>query len=53
MFFEGGWHCYDHKSCRSRWTKMRQLMTSALWPETRDSKCLDDFFFDGLFESNF
>lgn len=23
VFFEGGWHCYDHKSCKMRWTKMR------------------------------
>lgn len=35
VFFEGGWHCYDNKSCRSRWLKLRQLMTSAQWPETR------------------
>ncbi|KAG5676925.1 hypothetical protein PVAND_006722 [Polypedilum vanderplanki] len=36
VFFEGGWHCYDHKSCKMRWTKMRHLMTSTTWPETRD-----------------
>ncbi|XP_055624496.1 palmitoleoyl-protein carboxylesterase NOTUM [Toxorhynchites rutilus septentrionalis] len=36
VFFEGGWHCYDHKSCRARWLKLRHLMTSAQWPETRD-----------------
>ncbi|CAO1358756.1 unnamed protein product [Diamesa serratosioi] len=36
VFLEGGWHCYDHKSCRSRWLKMRHLMTSTQWPETRD-----------------
>lgn len=35
VFFEGGWHCYDNKSCRARWLKLRQLMTSAQWPETR------------------
>jgi O-palmitoleoyl-L-serine hydrolase len=23
VFFEGGWYCYDHKSCKTRWTKMR------------------------------
>lgn len=41
VFFEGGWHCYDHKSCRARWLKLRHLMTSAQWPETRDGKsCL-------------
>ncbi|XP_050074024.1 palmitoleoyl-protein carboxylesterase NOTUM [Anopheles maculipalpis] len=36
VFFEGGWHCYDHKSCRTRWLKQRHLMTSVQWPETRD-----------------
>ncbi|XP_055535882.1 palmitoleoyl-protein carboxylesterase NOTUM isoform X2 [Wyeomyia smithii] len=36
VFFEGGWHCYDHKTCRARWLKLRHLMTSAQWPETRD-----------------
>lgn len=36
VFFEGGWHCYDTKSCRMRWLKLRQLMTSAQWPETRN-----------------
>lgn len=40
VFFEGGWHCYDHKSCRARWLKLRHLMTSAQWPETRDGKYL-------------
>lgn len=23
VFFEGGWYCYDNKSCKTRWTKMR------------------------------
>lgn len=36
VFLEGGWHCYDTKSCRTRWMKLRHLMTSAQWPETRD-----------------
>lgn len=36
VFFEGGWYCYDSKSCRSRWMRLRPLMTSAQWPETRD-----------------
>ncbi|XP_058066281.1 palmitoleoyl-protein carboxylesterase NOTUM [Anopheles bellator] len=36
VFFEGGWHCFDHKSCRTRWLKQRHLMTSVQWPETRD-----------------
>ena len=38
VFFEGGWHCYDHKSCRARWLKQRHLMTSVQWPETRDGE---------------
>jgi O-palmitoleoyl-L-serine hydrolase len=38
VFLEGGWHCYDQKSCRTRWLKLRHLMTSASWPEVRDSK---------------
>lgn len=37
MFLEGGWYCYDHKSCRTRWMRMRHLMTSTQWPETRYS----------------
>nr|XP_012232577.1 PREDICTED: protein notum homolog isoform X1 [Linepithema humile] len=36
MYLEGGWYCYDHKSCRSRWMRVRHLMTSTQWPETRD-----------------
>ncbi|KAM7357035.1 palmitoleoyl-protein carboxylesterase notum isoform 2-T2 [Cochliomyia hominivorax] len=36
VFLEGGWHCYDKKSCRARWNKLRHLMTSTDWPETRD-----------------
>ncbi|XP_011872401.1 PREDICTED: protein notum homolog [Vollenhovia emeryi] len=36
MYLEGGWYCYDHKSCRTRWMRMRHLMTSTQWPETRD-----------------
>lgn len=38
VFFEGGWHCYDKKSCRARWLRLRHLMTSTQWPETRDGK---------------
>ncbi|CAD7003911.1 unnamed protein product [Ceratitis capitata] len=36
VFLEGGWHCYDAPSCRARWLRLRHLMTSAQWPETRD-----------------
>lgn len=38
VFLEGGWHCYDTKTCRARWMKLRHLMTSTQWPETRDGK---------------
>ncbi|XP_073843663.1 palmitoleoyl-protein carboxylesterase notum [Musca autumnalis] len=36
VFLEGGWHCYDVKTCRARWNRLRHLMTSTDWPETRD-----------------
>ena len=38
IFLEGGWYCYDHKSCRNRWLRLRHLMTSTQWPETRDGE---------------
>lgn len=38
VFLEGGWHCYDLTSCRSRWMRLRHLMTSTQWPEIRDSE---------------
>lgn len=40
VFLEGGWHCFDVKSCRARWMRLRHLMTSSQWPETRDGKIL-------------
>ncbi|XP_062136645.1 palmitoleoyl-protein carboxylesterase NOTUM isoform X1 [Drosophila sulfurigaster albostrigata] len=36
VFLEGGWHCFDNRSCRARWMRLRHLMTSSQWPETRD-----------------
>lgn len=36
MYLEGGWYCYDQKSCKSRWLRVRHLMTSTQWLETRD-----------------
>ncbi|XP_020292633.1 palmitoleoyl-protein carboxylesterase notum1 isoform X2 [Pseudomyrmex gracilis] len=36
MFLDGGWYCYDNRTCRSRWMRARHLMTSTQWPETRD-----------------
>ncbi|CAH0553024.1 unnamed protein product [Brassicogethes aeneus] len=36
IFLEGGWYCYDHHSCRTRWLRQRHYMTSSQWPETRD-----------------
>lgn len=38
VFLEGGWHCFDDRSCRARWMRLRHLMTSSQWPETRDGK---------------
>uniref|UniRef100_A0A1S4L0Y2 Uncharacterized protein n=2 Tax=Ixodes scapularis TaxID=6945 RepID=A0A1S4L0Y2_IXOSC len=35
VFLEGGWHCYDEKSCAGRWMRTRQLMSSAQWHDTR------------------
>lgn len=31
----GGWYCYDNQSCLTRWQRLRHLMTSHHWPETR------------------
>ncbi|ALC43262.1 Notum, partial [Drosophila busckii] len=36
VFLEGGWHCYNNRSCRARWMRLRHLMTSSQWTETRD-----------------
>nr|CAD7446829.1 unnamed protein product [Timema bartmani] len=30
-----GWYCYDQRSCHNRWMRLRHLMTSKQWPETR------------------
>lgn len=38
VFLEGGWHCFDNRSCRARWLRLRHLMTSSQWPETRDGE---------------
>lgn len=38
MFLDGGWYCYDNRTCRSRWMRVRHLMTSTQWPETRDGE---------------
>lgn len=38
MYLEGGWYCYDQKSCKSRWLRVRHLMTSTQWHETRDGR---------------
>ncbi|XP_022247058.1 palmitoleoyl-protein carboxylesterase NOTUM-like [Limulus polyphemus] len=35
MFLEGGWYCFDQRSCLSRYLNMRSLMSSEKWPETR------------------
>ncbi|KAG8039200.1 hypothetical protein G9C98_003507 [Cotesia typhae] len=36
VFLEGGWCCFDQKTCRHRWIKLRNYMTSTNWSETRD-----------------
>nr|CAG4640708.1 EOG090X02ZJ [Eulimnadia texana] len=35
VFLDGGWYCVDKRSCDDRWTRLRGLMTSAMWPDTR------------------
>ncbi|XP_071535914.1 uncharacterized protein [Panulirus ornatus] len=35
VFLEGGWYCFDSESCEQRWRRLRPLMTSREWPETR------------------
>ncbi|KAG8178958.1 hypothetical protein JTE90_013114 [Oedothorax gibbosus] len=35
IFLEGGWYCFDERSCNNRWSRSRHLMTSTLWPDTR------------------
>ncbi|EFX74213.1 hypothetical protein DAPPUDRAFT_57291, partial [Daphnia pulex] len=35
VFLEGGWYCYDKRSCESRWSRLRGFMTSNMWPDTR------------------
>ncbi|XP_046671188.1 palmitoleoyl-protein carboxylesterase NOTUM [Homalodisca vitripennis] len=36
IFLEGGWYCYDQRSCHNRWHRMNHLMSSRQWPETRN-----------------
>ncbi|KAL1131741.1 hypothetical protein AAG570_011354, partial [Ranatra chinensis] len=36
VFLEGGWYCYDHRSCHTRWARMRHLMSSKQWPDIRN-----------------
>ncbi|GFS74372.1 palmitoleoyl-protein carboxylesterase NOTUM [Nephila pilipes] len=35
IYLEGGWYCFDEKSCNHRWSRSRNLMSSTMWPETR------------------
>nr|CAG4642376.1 EOG090X02ZJ [Evadne anonyx] len=35
IFLEGGWYCYDKRSCEARWSRLRGFMTSKMWPNTR------------------
>lgn len=45
VFLEGGWYCYDHQSCRNRWLRLRHLMTSSQWPDTRDGNIYTILYF--------
>uniref|UniRef100_T1K8V6 Notum n=1 Tax=Tetranychus urticae TaxID=32264 RepID=T1K8V6_TETUR len=35
VFLEGGWYCFSPSTCHQRWLGMRNLMTSAHWPQSR------------------
>ncbi|XP_076062099.1 palmitoleoyl-protein carboxylesterase notum isoform X2 [Oratosquilla oratoria] len=35
VFLEGGWYCFDNRSCGLRWSRSRPLMTSRDWPQER------------------
>ncbi|RWS28763.1 palmitoleoyl-protein carboxylesterase NOTUM-like protein [Leptotrombidium deliense] len=35
VFLEGGWYCFSTNTCHQRWLRMRNLMSSAHWPEVR------------------
>lgn len=35
IFLEGGWLCFDVKSCQGRWINTPHLMSSNHWPQTR------------------
>ncbi|XP_053209032.1 palmitoleoyl-protein carboxylesterase notum1-like isoform X2 [Panonychus citri] len=35
VFLEGGWYCFSPATCHQRWLGMRNLMTSAHWPQSR------------------
>lgn len=38
IFLEGGWHCFNEKSCQQRWLKMKHFMTSKHWPELKNGE---------------
>ncbi|KAJ8315347.1 hypothetical protein KUTeg_007497 [Tegillarca granosa] len=47
IFLEGGWYCFDNKSCQLRWLSkhMRTYMTSISWPEMK----ADDYSYLGSY----
>lgn len=54
----GGWYCYDQRSCHTRWQRLRHLMTSRHWPETRSGMyvreiCLMCLVCDNLYSTLF
>ncbi|XP_035715762.1 palmitoleoyl-protein carboxylesterase NOTUM isoform X2 [Folsomia candida] len=32
IFLEGGWFCFDERSCQNRWLRLKNLMSSSAWP---------------------
>lgn len=38
VFLEGGWYCFSSLTCHQRWLQMRNLMSSAHWPQVRNGE---------------
>ncbi|XP_024085339.1 uncharacterized protein LOC106665292 [Cimex lectularius] len=36
VFLEGGWYCYDKRSCNTRWHRMQHLMSSKKWQAVKN-----------------
>ncbi|ODM98832.1 Palmitoleoyl-protein carboxylesterase NOTUM [Orchesella cincta] len=35
IFLEGGWYCFDQRSCMNRWHRLKHLMSSSGWPSSK------------------